>query len=167
MRFSSLNRGSGRVPGSGPQRPEPSRPRPRRSRFRRAVPRPAPQAPADQNRRQAPRAPITIAVKKRVGHRVDLCQASDISADGIFLAQADGQPAPAGQKCWLEFNLPGCEVPICARGRVVRGSDYRSFHLTAVQFRTLAPSHRRLIQRYVEGSPVAHSAPAFLPPRSY
>jgi c-di-GMP-binding flagellar brake protein YcgR len=101
------------------------------------------------NRRQTNRVPITIAVKKKVGHRTFVCQASDISADGIFLANVLEELHPPGAKCLLEFNLPGSRTTISAHGRVVRQVANGCYHLTGVKFSTIAPSHRRLIHRYV------------------
>ena len=66
-------------------------------------------------------------------------------------------------RCLLEFTLPGSRVPIAARGRVIRQVANGRFHLTAIRFATIAPSHRRLIQRYVRcpgAAPV--SQPVFL-----
>ena len=119
------------------------------------------------NRRQTARSPISIAVKERIGSDVALCQSSDISAEGMFLARATEDHRRSGQKCWLEFNLPGCPQTIVARGEIIRQFNYDDFHLTAVRFATLAASHRRMIQNYVEGPPVAARSPAFLPPLSY
>ncbi len=120
--------------------------------------------PGLENRRQTTRAPISIAVKERYGRDVALCQSSDISTEGIFLARATEDGRRPGEKCWLEFNLPGSPQTIVARGEVVRHFNYSEYHLTAVRFATLAPSHRRMIQRYINGPPVAARSPQFLPP---
>ena len=119
------------------------------------------------NRRQTPRAPISIAVKERYGGDVALCQSSDISTEGMFLARATEDNRSSGQKCWLEFTLPGSSRTIVARGEIIRQFNYSDYHLTAVRFATLAPSHRRMIESYVDGPPVAARAPVFLPPLAY
>jgi hypothetical protein len=115
-----------------------------------------------RNRRLSHRAPIAMAVRKTVGNRVVLCQAADISAGGIFLASVldELHPTLREARCLLEFTLPGSRVPIAARGRVIRQVANGRFHLTAIRFATIAPSHRRLIQRYVR-SPAA--APVIQP----
>jgi c-di-GMP-binding flagellar brake protein YcgR len=104
---------------------------------------------AAPNRRVTPRVSISIAVRKRVGRREFLCQAGDISTSGIFLAEVEGEPQPLGAKCRLEFSLPGSKVMIAARGCVVRQAVNGRFYLSGVRFAAIAPSHRRLIGRYV------------------
>lgn len=123
----------------------------------------SPQFKPQTNRRQSPRAPITMAVKERVGDCIKLCQSNDISVDGIFLASATDEDRRRGQKCWLEFSLPGSQRTIVARGEVVRQDYYRDFNLTAVRFASIAPSHQRMIQAYLEGPHQATRLPLFLP----
>jgi c-di-GMP-binding flagellar brake protein YcgR len=117
------------------------------------------------NRRHHQRALISIAVRKKVGQRVFLCQASNISTGGIFVAHVlEGAPPNPG-KCWLEFSLPGSEVLIAARGTVVRQQRHTRYLLSAIRFASIAPSHRRMIQSYIHGPRhLAAAAPSFLPP---
>jgi len=118
-----------------------------------------------RNRRLSPRAQIAIAVRKRVGNQIYLCQASDISTEGIFLAHVkDDESPPSGSKCWLEFSLPEQpNVLIAVRGVVVRQKAHARFHLSAVRFARIAPSHRRLITNYINGPHQACGLPPFLP----
>lgn len=104
-----------------------------------------------------------MAVKHRMGEKVTLCQSSDISTEGIFLARVEQNERPPGGKCWLEFSLPGSGHTIVARGEVIRHLSYSKYDLTAIRFTTLAPSHRRMIESYVDGPPVAARSPVFLP----
>jgi len=117
-----------------------------------------------ENRRQNPRAPIAVAVKQKVGESVHLCQASDISTDGIFVASILGQLDPVDAKCLLEFSLPGSPVVIAARGRVVRQAAKGRFHLSAIRFAAIAPSHRRMIQLYVRSPSTVPPPPPYLEP---
>lgn len=114
-----------------------------------------------RNRRQSHRAHIAMAVRNRIGDRTYLCQAADISADGIFLASVHEGLLPSQAKCSVEFSLPGSEVLISARGRLVRQTMNGRYHLAAIRFAAIAPSHRRLIQRYVR-SPGDAAQPVFL-----
>ena len=121
------------------------------------------------NRRQHRRARVALAVKESYPDGVYLSQASDISAEGIFLATAakeepDEPLREPGAKCWLEFSLPNSPVPIKARGLVVRQTEYSRYQLTAIYFSAIAPSHRRLIQAYVSNPAEALPASTFLPP---
>jgi hypothetical protein len=117
-----------------------------------------------QERRRSRRSPITIGVKKLQGNRLSLCQASNICTEGIFIAQAEGEPEGGGDCCLLEFSLPTSDAPVRVKGRVVRQLEYNCYRLCAVQFTAIAPTHRRLIQGYVQGPSLAASAPPFLPP---
>ena len=138
-----------------------------------------------ENRRQHRRARLAVAVKEQYQDDIFLSQASDISAEGIFLATATevagassrslaGQGEDAGSpsanlrvpgaKCWLEFSLPNSPVPIKARGLVIRQTQYQRYQLTAIQFAAIAPSHRRLILDYVS-EPLTPPMPTFLPPQ--
>ncbi|MCC6751707.1 MAG: PilZ domain-containing protein [Deltaproteobacteria bacterium] len=106
-----------------------------------------------QERRQAERARICIAVRKRIGSRAVLCQASNISTRGMVLAQVSEGVEIEGEKCWLEFTLPGSEVLIAARGQILRSRRHERYELAAVRFTSLAPSHRRMIERYLDLGP--------------
>jgi PilZ domain len=118
----------------------------------------------NENRRTSERALISIAVRKKVSGNVQLCQASNISSEGIFIAHVMDEQIPLRSKCWLEFSLPGSGILISARGLVVRQFVYARFLLTAIQFSSIAPSHRRLIESYIDGPHMASDAPSFLPP---
>lgn len=119
---------------------------------------------ANEERRREQRARISVAVKQRVGSRVQLCQAGNISSSGLLLATVFDALLPEPSKCWLEFSLPLSEQTISARATVVRQERKGHFHLMAVAFSTIAPSHRRAIERYLEGDPFAASLPAFAQP---
>lgn len=104
-----------------------------------------------------------MAVREKIGDRVVLCQASDISAGGMFVATVSDELHPGDARCLLEFTLPGSRVPIAARGRIVRQTANGRFRLAAISFAAIAPSHRRLIQRYVRSPAAVPSAqPIFL-----
>jgi hypothetical protein len=117
-------------------------------------------------KRNSERAMIAIAVRVRFGNKIYICQASNISTEGIFLAHVkDGSQATEGMKCWLEFSLPGYPATlIAARGLVLRQRTHARFVLSAIRFACIAPSHRRLINQYVGGPHLASPAPPFLPP---
>ena len=106
---------------------------------------------SSNNRRQSHRARISIAVRLKLGGRVYLYQAANISTDGIFVASVLDETHTYQAKCLLEFSLPGSNVVITARGRILRQAINGRYHLTAIKFATIAPSHRRLIHRYIKG----------------
>jgi hypothetical protein len=115
-------------------------------------------------RRGEQRAPLMAAVKQSVGSAVYLCQAGDISSDGMLIARVhDAHHGWPGEgKCWLEFSLPGFDRLIVARGAVVREHRRSRYHVMAVRFATIAPSHRRMIVEYARTAPIETEIPAFL-----
>lgn len=116
------------------------------------------------NRRRNPRAFAAFAVKHTVGNHTLLCQANDISTQGLFMACVTDHLWPHQTKGRLEFSLPGTEVTITALGRVVRQETFDRFSLTAVKFAALAPSHRRLIEKYIQDPHLTPPmVPTFLP----
>lgn len=122
-----------------------------------------PTTPDPMNRRNNPRALIAIAVRQTIGQQVHLCQANDISTKGIFLASIIDELVRLKSRCLLEFNLPGSDVLIQAKGRIVRHERNGKYHLSAVEFAALAPSHRRLIESYIDDPRLRPPpAPAFL-----
>ncbi len=109
------------------------------------------------DRRRRPRTPISVAVRQRfAGGRDDhLCQAGDINTHGVFLAKVYDERETDEKRCWLEFTLPESEIQVQAKGDVVWQMRHQHYQLMAVRFAVLAPSHRRLIERYTAGTPVA------------
>jgi hypothetical protein len=102
-----------------------------------------------------------MAVKKRVGKRIFLCQAGNISTEGMLIAKVADESPSFLEKCFLEFSLPGSKVVIGARGRVVRQNIRGRYHLMAIRFAAIAPSHRRMIQSYISSPPTVSAAPTF------
>jgi hypothetical protein len=120
---------------------------------------------SNPNRRHFRRAMVAFAVKQVIGGRTVICQANDISTDGIFMASVMDELFQLHGRCRLEFTLPGTEILIQALGRIVRQQVNGRYHLNAVKFAALAPSHRRLIERYVAQPLIdAPQVPPFLPP---
>lgn len=104
-------------------------------------------------RRNAKRVPISIGVRHQTTGGTSLAQAGEISASGILLAQPMDRFVQLPCKCWLEFSLPGSSTQIRARGEIVRQQNRGRNHLLAVRFRSIAPSHSRLIGRFVSHAP--------------
>lgn len=115
-------------------------------------------------RRRRPRARIAIAVRQVVGDEEFLCQAANINTQGMFLAKVHEALHPTESKCWLEFSLPGSDQLIRIKGELVWQEQHAHYHLMAVRFALIAPSHQRLIERYGRGEPLAAIWPSFLPP---
>lgn len=105
------------------------------------------------DRRANDRVRINLAVKQLVKRELSLCQAGNVSSTGMLLARAHDSPYRGMPKCWLEFSLPGHAATIAARGQVVRQACRGRYHLMGVLFRSMPPSHRRLLRDYLSHEP--------------
>jgi len=105
------------------------------------------------DKRKAKRAPIDIYLNKYMGGVPYLTRASDISHDGLSLAQLI-EPQHTARRVGLQFQLPGSEEVIYAEGEVVREwaeLDARR-ERSGVRFTLLTERHRRMIDAYVTRS---------------
>lgn len=109
-------------------------------------------AAAESERRSADRVPISIGVRHQTIGRTALAQAGEISESGMLLAQAMDSPIELPCKCWLEFSLPGSNTQIRARAEIVRQQQRGRHHVLAVRFRSIAPSHSRMICSFVNSA---------------
>jgi hypothetical protein len=66
------------------------------------------------------------------------------------------------QKCWLEFTLPGSDTMLEVRAQLSWQTNHEQYHLMAMRFLSIAPSHRRLIDQYAQNAPVASEAAPFV-----
>jgi len=104
-------------------------------------------------------------VRQKVEGEEFLCQAANINTHGMFLAKVHNDGLhPTDGKCWLEFSLPESEQLIRIKGELVWQELQGYYHLMAIRFLVIAPSHQRLITRYAHGEPLAAIWPSFLPP---
>jgi len=106
------------------------------------------------DKRKAKRAPIDIYLNKYMGGVPYLTRASDISQDGLSLAQLI-EPQHTARRVGLQFQLPGSEEVIYAEGEVVREwaeLDAASREHSGVRFTLLTERHRRMIDAYVSRS---------------
>lgn len=115
----------------------------------------------DDDRRSSNRVRVSVAVKQRMGDRVYVCQAGDLSSKGMLLARLDDDEFDDAKKCWLEFGLPGYSPQIAARGHVVRHHRRGKYQLMGVRFASIAPSHRRLIDNYIQCAPFPEPTQVF------
>ena len=109
-------------------------------------------------RRVARRATLSIGVRAVLSQVTHLCQAANISQRGMLLAKAFDEGINSPARCLLSFTMPGSEVLIVAKGSLVRQVRRGRYHYLAIAYLALAPSHRRLISRYIR-------APSQLGPR--
>ena len=114
-------------------------------------------------RRSSQRSRIAVAVKQLLDRdTISVCQASDIGTHGMFLARPFEGLFERLPKCWLEFSLPASSTVIGTRAQVVRQARHGRYHVQAVRFRQIAPSHRRLIRDYLNAAePFAAEIPFY------
>jgi len=108
------------------------------------------------DKRNSKRAPIDIYLNKYMGGVPYMNRASDISPEGLSLAQLI-EPQHHGRRVGLQFQLPGSEEVIYAEGEVVREwaeLDTARRERSGVRFTLLTERHRRMIDDYVTQSQV-------------
>jgi hypothetical protein len=105
------------------------------------------------DKRKAKRAPIDIYLNKYMGGVPYMTRASDISQEGLSLAQLI-EPQHHARRVGLQFQLPGSEEVIYAEGEVVRqwAELDEARELSGVRFTLLTERHRRMIDAYVSRS---------------
>ena len=111
------------------------------------------------DKRKAKRAPIDMYLNKYMGGVPYLTRASDISHEGLSLAQLI-EPEHHARRVGLQFQLPGSEEVIYAEGEVVRewveASPRQNNERSGVRFTLLTERHRRMIDDYVTRTTQGH-----------
>ena len=101
------------------------------------------------DRRRSPRVPLVVAVRQTCGARMWLCQSLDVSLRGMALRRPRDAPLPILGPAHLEFSLPGEQVVLTLRGRVVRDTEDGPFRAHAVRFDPLGAALRGRLSRYL------------------
>lgn len=102
----------------------------------------------DRDRRMNRRVPVVIAVRHRLGERMELGQAEDIGPLGITLRRHRDAVAMPQTPLSLSFELPGHPTLIEAKGRVVSDRVQGLFRRTGVCFDKVSQEHRALLSAY-------------------
>lgn len=104
--------------------------------------------PSPKPYRQTPRAALDIYANRVLGDEAFLCRTRDISLTCMRLRRVL-EPARPQKEMSLEFQLPGHNEVIWAKGEVIRepGED-----AMVVRFTSLTEHHRKLIDGYVRQS---------------
>jgi hypothetical protein len=103
---------------------------------------------SDRDRRVNRRVPIVIAVRHRVGERMELGQTEDIGPLGITLRRHRDAVVVPQTLLSLSFELPGHHTLIEAAGRVVSDRAQGYFRRTGVCFDNVSKEHRALLSAY-------------------
>ena len=93
-----------------------------------------------------------MAVKQQVESRVFVCQASNLSHGGMFLARVFERCYEQAPKCRLEFGLPCGEEDehLSVPARIVRQARRGRYHLMGVRFSPLPPGHKRMLGQFLQ-----------------
>ncbi|HME91710.1 MAG TPA: PilZ domain-containing protein [Myxococcaceae bacterium] len=102
-----------------------------------------------KEKRKTSRAPLDIYLNKYVSGVPYMARTSDISSEGVSLAQLI-EPQHQGSKVGLQFQLPGSVELIYAEGEVVREWAGSKAAGSGVRFTLLSARHRRMIDAFVE-----------------
>ena len=106
----------------------------------------------DSERRATDRVRISMAVKQKVESRMFLCQASNLSHGGMFLARVFDRCYEQAPKCWLEFGLPGGQEDehVAVPARIVRQIRRGRYHLMGISFSSLSLTHQRMLGQFLQ-----------------
>jgi uncharacterized protein (TIGR02266 family) len=102
----------------------------------------------------APRANSRIMVRLKAAIRAPsahiLCQTSNLSSTGLFLAHKAN--LPVGTVFTFELMLPGAKKPVAGEAKVVRHAvaEKEKVEGMGAAFTALAPEDRKLIQDFVD-----------------
>lgn len=105
---------------------------------------------AEVERRRSPRAPLVVRVSYSTIDALFSEFTRNINEGGLFIETET--PPPADTRVALQFRLPGSDVPLQARGRVVRvqhpGGDEPAG--VGIEFEALGPEARARIDELIK-----------------
>lgn len=99
------------------------------------------------DRRQHPRAPVSLAVELKDDHGFSIHSAHDLSTGGVFFDRAI--PHAVGETIELSFTLPGDERAIRCRGEVVNVPDATDYGM-GVRFMTMKPTDLKKLEEFIK-----------------
>ncbi|RME22082.1 MAG: PilZ domain-containing protein [Deltaproteobacteria bacterium] len=103
-------------------------------------------------KRIEPRKKLDIYLNKYIGEEPYMVRAADISATGIYLHKLIEPDLPEGTVVSLEFQLPGSDEVIWARGAVMREGSRWGTKGVGVWFTILPKRYRQMIEAYVNSN---------------
>jgi hypothetical protein len=100
-------------------------------------------------RRFGYRVPLEIFLNEYVDDRLHRCVSTNFSETGLYVHKLVTPPQRLSGAVQLEFELPGTQEIIWARGEVAYESYDDYFHGTGVRLTGIATLHARLLRDYV------------------
>ncbi len=95
------------------------------------------------------RKPLDVFLNKYVGDEPYMVKAADISTTGIYLHKLIEPDLPEGSMVSLEFQLPGTDEVIWARGAVMRESRRWGTQGTGIWFTIIPDAYKKMIEQFV------------------
>ncbi len=95
------------------------------------------------------RKPLDVLMNKYVGDEPFMVRSADISTTGIYLHKLIEPDLPEGSMVSLEFQLPGTEEVIWARGAVMRESRRWGTEGTGIWFTIIPDAYKKMIEEFV------------------
>lgn len=108
----------------------------------------------DQDKRGAPRVPISVFVNQEFGQDDQrLGMSTDLSLRGMSLVTLARQEAAPKRHAWVRFWLPGSEVLIHALAEVTRQERGDDVDRYGMRFKYLFPDQKALLAGYLAATP--------------
>ena len=104
---------------------------------------------SDEEKRVDGRKPLDVYMNKYIGDQPFMVRSADISSTGIYLHKLIEPDLPEGTMVSLEFQLPGSDEVIWARGTVMRECRRWGTDGMGLWFTILPASYRRMIEEYL------------------
>jgi hypothetical protein len=100
-------------------------------------------------RRFCYRVPLEIFLNEYVNDRLHRCVTTNFSETGLYVHKLITPPRRPNATLQLEFELPGTNEVIWARGEVAYEQTDEYFHGTGVRLTGIPRLHARLLRDYV------------------
>ena len=103
-------------------------------------------------RRRAPRVPVSVFLEQHIEGQSHRCCMSDLSLTGLYMERPISSFVRHSTKVQLEIPLPDGEgAPVWASAEVVYDCFDAEFHGTAVRFESMGDHDRRRLSAFLSG----------------
>ncbi len=104
---------------------------------------------SNNEKRVDDRRPLDVYMNKYIGEEPFMVRSADISTTGVYMHKLIEPDLPEGTMVSLEFELPGSDEVIWARGTVMREGRRWGTDGVGVWFTILPAGYRRMIEEFV------------------
>jgi len=107
---------------------------------------------SQNERRLAPRVPISIYVEQHVDDVDHRCFATSLSRTGIYIERISGDFRRPSEEVNLELPLPGRDGALWIKGRVVYDCIDPLFHGTAIEFEWMSREDQKALNAWLSAA---------------